>query len=112
MAFSSQNAAYPQMDTVALDFGMQLAGKSVKLRFRVGADAAVGAPGWDIDDVAFAGITGTPFPVQVEDRTTCVDGQVPEPDQDSGCCDAGPLRRGNLALVLGVLALLLRRRRR
>ncbi len=113
-AFGGQNAAYPAMDTVTLDFGTRFAGMSVKLRFRVGADGAVGAPGWDIDDIAFEGITGTPFPTQVEDSTPCVDGSIPPPadEEDSGCCNAGPLRRGNLALVLGVLALLLRRRRR
>ncbi|HWO18539.1 MAG TPA: M36 family metallopeptidase [Kofleriaceae bacterium] len=109
MAFANQNAAYPAMDTVTLDFGTQLAGMDVRLRFRVGTDGAAGGPGWDIDDVAFAGITGKPFPAQVPDPTVCG-----ETGDGSGCCDAGPLRRGNLALVLGVLALLVcpRRRRR
>jgi Fungalysin metallopeptidase (M36)/PA domain len=110
MAFGNQNATYPAMSEVKLDFGTQLAGQSVRLRFRVGTDQAVGGPGWDIDDVAFEGITGKPFPTQVADAKLC-DAES-EPSDGGGCCDAGPLRRGNLALVLGVLALLVRRRRR
>ena len=115
LAFANKNPAYPDTDTVTLDFGTQLAGESVKLRFRLGTDQATGGEGWDIDDVAFEGITNTPFPAQVEDRTVCVEGrpqnQLP-PDELPGCCDAGPVRGGNLALGLGVLALVLRRRRR
>jgi len=35
-----------------LDLGLGLAGNQVKLRFRIGTDAAAGAPGWDIDNIA------------------------------------------------------------
>ena len=105
---------------MTLDFGTQLAGMTVKLRFRLGTDAAVGAPGWEIDDVAFAGITNTPFPAQVADRGMCDVGPGPGPDagprppvdEQPGCCGAAPIRGSNLALIVGVLALLIRRRRR
>jgi large repetitive protein len=120
MGYSNKNPAHPNTDTVTLDFGTNLAGMSVRLRFRIGTDGAVGAPGWTIDDVQFEGIEGTPFPTQVEDRTACgVDPPpppppppLPPPDDQPGCCDAGTIRGSNLVLTLGLLGILLRRRRR
>ena len=114
MAFAGKNAAHPLTDMVTLDFGTQLAGKQVQLRFRIGTDGGVGAPGWDVDDVAFAGITGTPFATTVADEGVCDAGpEMPDgDDDDGGCCDAGPIGAGNIGAAFGVLALLLRRRRR
>jgi hypothetical protein len=115
LAYVNQNVGYPAFSTVTLDFGTQLKGKQVKLRFRAGTDQARSGPGWDIDEVAITGITNKPFPTQIEDRTTCVEGRPKDelpPDDLPGCCDARPIRGGNLALALGVVALVLRRRRR
>jgi hypothetical protein len=115
MAYIGTNPAYPATDTVTLDFGSQLAGKTFRLRFRLSTDAGTGAPGWTIDDVAFSGIVGTPFPTQVVDDGKC--GSDGDPDDPimaggGGCCDAGPLRHANVVLALAVLACVLRRRRR
>ena len=55
-----------------LDLGLALAGKQVKLRFRIGTDAAAGAPGWDIDNIAVDGATNTPFSTWIADQTDCV----------------------------------------
>jgi MYXO-CTERM domain-containing protein len=66
-----QNPAYPARDTVTLDFGTQLAGKSVKLRFRIGTDSGAGDVGWRLDDFHFAGITNTPFAAVVADTHVC-----------------------------------------
>ncbi|HEY8375456.1 MAG TPA: M36 family metallopeptidase, partial [Nannocystis sp.] len=55
-ALVDESPLYPDFEERVLDFGMALAGKQVKLRFRIGTDAAAGAPGWDIDNIAFAGI--------------------------------------------------------
>jgi hypothetical protein len=125
-AFTGDSAGYPATETVTLDFGTQLAGMTFKLRFRIATDGGVGAPGWEIDDVAFTGITGTPFPAQVADTGVCgvmppdggvepgTDGGIdpmPPGGGDGGCCDAGPYRAGNGALALVVLVLLRRRRR-
>jgi hypothetical protein len=63
---------------VTLDFGTALAGKKVKLRFRMGSDLNTGAEGWFIDDIAFAGITSTPFATIV--ANTCMHG----PHADAG----------------------------
>jgi hypothetical protein len=111
--YTGTNAAYPGTDTVSLDFGTQLAGKAFRIRFRIGTDQGTGAPGWTIDDVAFAGIVGKPFPTQVADDGLC----GPPPDDEvtsggGGCCDAGPLRGTHAGLAFGVLVLVLRRRRR
>jgi large repetitive protein len=114
MTYAGTSPSYPGTDNVTLDFGTQLAGKAFRIRFRLATDQGTGAPGWTIDDVAFAGIVGTPFPTQVADDGLC--GDVP-PDDDvtsggGGCCDAGPLRGAHAGLAFGVLALVLRRRRR
>jgi hypothetical protein len=67
--------------TRTLSFGTQFSGQNVRLRFRIGTDEAVSAPGWDLDDVVFTGINGNPFPTQVLDRTACggtIDAAVPD----------------------------------
>ncbi|HMK73144.1 MAG TPA: M36 family metallopeptidase, partial [Myxococcaceae bacterium] len=54
-AYSGNNPAYGAFDTVTLDFGTAYAGKTVLLRFRLGADGGVGANGFELDDIAFTG---------------------------------------------------------
>jgi MYXO-CTERM domain-containing protein len=76
-AFVGRNPSYPARDTVTLDFGDKFAGKTIALRFRVGTDPVSGAPGWDIDDIAFTGITNTPFASWIADVGTCDDPGVP-----------------------------------
>jgi hypothetical protein len=108
-AYTGDSPSYPAFDIETLDFGTQLAGMQFQLRFRIATDIGQGAPGWEIDDVAFSGIVGTPFPTVVPDPNHC----SPEPGKGSGgCCDAGRLRTANVIVALGVLALLLRRRKR
>jgi uncharacterized protein (TIGR03382 family) len=113
MAFGNTNAAYPGTDTVTLDFGTQLSGQQFQLRFRIGSDTNTGGPGWEIDNVAFTGIAGTPFPTLVPDAGACADGGITPPDSDGGgCCQTGGSGTGSAGVALGVLAVLLRRRRR
>jgi hypothetical protein len=38
---------------------------------RIGTDQAAGDAGWELDNVAFSGITNTPFAVLVNDTTAC-----------------------------------------
>ncbi|MCW5802197.1 MAG: M36 family metallopeptidase [Deltaproteobacteria bacterium] len=110
-AFSGKNPQHPAMDQVTLAFGNALAGKTFQIRFRIGTDSNTGAEGWELDEVVFDGIVGTPFPAQGNDGTQC-DAEPPPPSEDGGCCGTGPVRPGNAACALGVLAFLLRRRRR
>ncbi|MBA3545858.1 MAG: M36 family metallopeptidase, partial [Nannocystis sp.] len=70
-AFVGTNPSYPAHDTETLLLGNQLAGQTVHLRFRVGTDLAAGAPGWDIDNIAFTGLDNTPFPRWTVDAGAC-----------------------------------------
>lgn len=131
--YSDKNPSFPATDDVTLDFGEQLAGQTFKIRFRVGADAATGGDGWLIDNVAFTGIVGTPFPSQVADNTVCTtnpmdpdagmtagsgsgsgSGQIGDGTNDDGCwgCATSTPRPTSVMLALGVMGLVLRRRRR
>jgi hypothetical protein len=51
-------------------------GSTVQIRFRSGSDAGGGAAGWDIDNIAFAGVVETPFATLVPDSDSCT--VVPE----------------------------------
>ena len=70
------------MVSQTIDFGSALANKTVKVRFRLGTDEAVGAGGWYIDDVAFTGLTNKPFSTKGIEDGVCVN-NVP-------IADAGP----------------------
>jgi hypothetical protein len=71
-AYGGRSAGFPARQAVTLDFGMQLSGKQVQLRFRAASDAfASTASGWTIDDIAVSGITNTPFPGHVAEPTRC-----------------------------------------
>ncbi|HEY5936462.1 MAG TPA: hypothetical protein VIU61_17545, partial [Kofleriaceae bacterium] len=108
-AFVGVSDGYPNFRKVTLDFGSQLANKSFKIRFRIGTDAAAGGPGWDLDELEFHGLANKPFPNQDPDDTACA---LPGDEEGGDCCDAGPLRPHTAMLVLGVLAVILRKRRR
>lgn len=70
-AYARENPSWPATDTVTLDFGTVYAGDTLLLRFRVGTDQAAGGHGWEIDDIAFEGITNTPFAEVVDDARLC-----------------------------------------
>lgn len=67
-------------DTVTLNFGRALAGRTVRLRFRVGTDAGTGDLGWLLDNFRTQGITNRPFSALVQDASRC---QLP-PSADAG----------------------------
>ncbi|MEZ4379929.1 MAG: M36 family metallopeptidase [Nannocystaceae bacterium] len=67
-AYTDESPDYPNMTQVSLDFGEALAGKTIRMRFRIGTDAAMGGPGWAIDNIAVAGISNTPFPSWIPDN--------------------------------------------
>lgn len=79
-AFVERNPSWPDFDTVTVDLGTALAGETVQLRFRIGTDQAAGDFGWEIDDVAFQGIVGTPFPAVVDDAGSCSPSHPPVAD--------------------------------
>jgi hypothetical protein len=71
LAYGNQNAAYPATDRVSLNFGAALAGQTVRLRFRIGTDASVNAPGWTIDNLVVTGIDNKPFTAVVPHAGNC-----------------------------------------
>ena len=72
-AFGGPSPGYPaDWLTTKIEIGKLLAGKNVKLRFRSGSDDTIGAPGWDIDEVAVTGLDNKPFGQQVVHRGVCV----------------------------------------
>jgi hypothetical protein len=109
-AFVGTSDGYPAYTTTTLDVGTALAGKQFRVRFRLGTDAASGGPGWDIDEIAFDGIAGTPFPAQLADDGNCGP-RAPLSDpivSGGGGCSTTP----GAAPWLVALALLLTVRRR
>ncbi len=79
-AFVATNPSGSSFDPVALDLTgacgngtAACAGRTVQLRFRIGSDANTPGPvGWLIDDVAFGGVTNTPFDLITNDARRCV----------------------------------------
>jgi hypothetical protein len=71
LAFSGTSPGFPARRPLTLDFGTQLAGQSVQVRFRIGTDSNTVLSGWNIDDIAVRGITNAPFPVFVPEPSTC-----------------------------------------
>lgn len=82
-AYVGESAGYPAMIPVSLDFGTAFAGKTVRLRFRIGTDLAAGAPGWDIDNMSVQSAMNTPFSAVIADDGECngVPVAVAGPDQ-------------------------------
>jgi hypothetical protein len=70
-AFVNRIAGWPDFTNVTLNLGTAFANKDVLVRFRIGADESTGAPGWEIDDIAFGGITNTPFAGLVANVGVC-----------------------------------------
>ncbi len=73
-AFVGKSAGYPTFNTETIDLGTRFAGQTIRLRFRIGADDAAAAKGWEIDDVLINGITNKPFTSVTSDPNTCTNG--------------------------------------
>lgn len=63
-------------------FGSALANQTVRFRFRIGTDDAVGEAGWDIDEVAVTGAQKPPFLLRVAQpqNRVCRSFSVTQPD--------------------------------
>jgi hypothetical protein len=70
-ALVAASAGYPAFTTTTLDLGTSYSGQTVRLRFGLAEDEAVGTAGWDIDTVTLSGATNTPFPRRGWQTQTC-----------------------------------------
>nr|WP_225937420.1 myxosortase-dependent M36 family metallopeptidase [Myxococcus sp. RHSTA-1-4] len=62
---------FPEFITSTLNLGDAYAGKTVRIRFRIGSDNGAGNTGWVLDDLAFSGITNRPFTKICADSGVC-----------------------------------------
>lgn len=89
-AFVGKSASYPALTTLSANFGTVYAGQTVRLRFRIGCDAGVGATGWDFASISFGGVDNIPFTDVAPDAVDCTS------------TDAGPVLPARLSFgVLG-----------
>jgi len=80
-AFSGTSGGWPTtFDAERMEFGTAYAGQTVRLRFRVGTDLAVGAGGWFIDDIEVEGALLPPFTGTLAEDGVC---QI-RPSADAG----------------------------
>ena len=60
-AYAGQSASYPALGTVTANLGTAYQGQTVRVRFRIGCDAGVGAQGWQIATLTFNNLLNQPF---------------------------------------------------
>jgi hypothetical protein len=77
-AYTSTNTGYPSTANVTVNLGTTYAGQTVRVRFRIGTDESVGAPGWEIDNLAFTNLTNQPFMSVLADPDVCAPTAVEE----------------------------------
>jgi MYXO-CTERM domain-containing protein len=70
-AWSGKSPGYPAYTQVNVNLGADYAGKRIRIRFRLGGDNAVAHKGWELDDIGFHGIVGSPFSQVVPQVNVC-----------------------------------------
>jgi uncharacterized protein (TIGR03382 family) len=71
-AFVGKSAGYPAFVTTIVNLDTMYAGQSaLRFRFRIGADDAAAAKGWEIDNIQVSGITNLPFTSVTSDPNGC-----------------------------------------
>jgi hypothetical protein len=89
-AYTGDSAGYPAFANETVDLGTAYQGQTVRVRFRIGTDAAAGGVGWDVDGIAFTGIVNTPFATLVADQGCVVDVDGDGYDSSVDCNDNNP----------------------
>ncbi|MFT3707319.1 MAG: myxosortase-dependent M36 family metallopeptidase [Archangium sp.] len=71
-AFVGKSTGYPAFVTTIVNLDTMYAGQSaLRFRFRIGADDAAAAKGWEIDNIQVSGITNLPFTSVTSDPNSC-----------------------------------------
>ncbi|PTL83911.1 hypothetical protein DAT35_10655 [Vitiosangium sp. GDMCC 1.1324] len=86
-AYGGQSLSYPAFTKATVSLGTTYAGKTVRIRFRIGTDDSTGATGWDLDDLQLEGVVNKPFATLVAHRGMCIN-RAP-------VADAGPAQTVN-----------------
>ncbi|XYH92769.1 M36 family metallopeptidase [Sorangium sp. So ce1128] len=81
-AYVGESPSWPELDRVSVNLGTRFAGKTVRVRFRMGTDEAAGDTGWEMDDIGFEGVTNKPFATVAEDTASCQGGPVADAGAD------------------------------
>jgi len=61
VAFVGESPDYPALQSLTLDLGTALAGRTILLGWRIGTDMYAGGEGWIIDRVTLTGLSVAPF---------------------------------------------------
>ncbi|HLL02827.1 MAG TPA: myxosortase-dependent M36 family metallopeptidase [Myxococcaceae bacterium] len=73
-AYTGMSAGFPAWATATANFTNKLAGRDIRLRFRIASDSGASAYGFDLDDVSLTNASSMPFAGQqpeMSDGTTC-----------------------------------------
>lgn len=89
-AFTGTSAGYPAFQNAALNLGASFGGQVVRLRFRVGSDAGVSSPGWEIDDIQITGSAVPLFPGLVDNSPTCNNQPIANAGANQTVAELGP----------------------
>ncbi|MBL8921530.1 MAG: M36 family metallopeptidase [Myxococcaceae bacterium] len=75
--YVGKSTGYPAFLTEQLELGTQYAGQTVRLRLRIGSDDAAANKGWEVDDLAFTGLSNLPFASVTPDPNRCSGNRAP-----------------------------------
>jgi hypothetical protein len=105
-AYSGQSPGYPSFSVVNANLGAAYQGQTVRLRFRIGTDVAVGGAGWQITSLTFDNLTAPPFFDLGPNASDCTPVSVdPAAPRDLAFALAGPNpTRGQVRFRLGLPA--------
>jgi MYXO-CTERM domain-containing protein len=70
-AFVGTTPGFPAFTSTTLNLGNTYAGKTVRIRFRIGTDNSAAFTGWVLDNLSFSGITNRPFTKICADSGQC-----------------------------------------
>lgn len=75
-ALVANSAGYPAYTNTTINLGTAYSGQTVRLRFGVAEDEAVGTAGWDINTVTVTGASNLPFPRRTWQAQVCPNATV------------------------------------
>lgn len=77
-AYGGKSFGHPEFIKATVNLGTRYAGKTVRIRFRMGTDdSSIVKGSWDLDDLQLAGVVNKPFTAVVSHRGLCLN-RAPE----------------------------------